>query len=366
MAEPERIVQPERIINPGNLDRLLGSTPEKMAEADADAFISEMTEVPRAPDGKFTARAPEKVEPAEQASSQEDAAPETDSGDDAVTEPADNSTAIDPPASWTADAKEHFAKLTPELQQYVVQRESEREKGISQKLNESTAAQKAAQAVIEAAQAERQQSQALLQAASQYINELDPVISEGMKLDWAAESIKDPAGTQTKWFEFQKRAQVAQQMQAKVSQLAQQANQERLVTYVKNLAQAMPDFIDPVKGPEIRSSYAPVLKAVGFSEAEIQQGWGIPRDVREMKILDMAAKGFAIESAKAKLSDKRVPQQAPKVGKPSAAQTPQTRQAVIEKRLTDQLKHAPGTVKGLSNDKYIDRLTQLLELPRAK
>ena len=370
MAEPERVIQPERIINPGNLDRLLGGqVPEKMGQSDADAFIAEMTEPetpPRDETGKFTARAPEKVEPAEPVSEPEGTEAVETAPQEAETEPADNSTAIDPPASWTAEAKEHFAQLTPELQRYVAQRESEREKGISQKLNESTAAQKAAQAAIEAAQAERNQSQALLQAASQYISELDPVLAEGMKTDWAAESIKDPAGTQTKFFEFQKRAQVAQQMQAKVAQMAQQANQERLVAYVKNLSQTMPDFVDPVKGPQIRESYAPVLKAVGYSDGEIQQGWGIPRDVREMKILDMAAKGFALENARAKLADKKVAQPAPKVGKPAATQTPQGRQAAIEKRLADQLKHAPGTVKGLSNDKYIDRLTELLTLPRGK
>lgn len=43
---------------------------------------------------------------------------------------------IDPPSSWSADAKEHFAKLPPDLQAIVAKRESEREGLLTQKSQE--------------------------------------------------------------------------------------------------------------------------------------------------------------------------------------------------------------------------------------
>lgn len=45
-------------------------------------------------------------------------------------------TPIEPPTSWTAEAKERFSALPPELQRYISQRESEREKLIGQKSTE--------------------------------------------------------------------------------------------------------------------------------------------------------------------------------------------------------------------------------------
>lgn len=50
-----------------------------------------------------------------------EAEPETDAG-----------VVIDPPASWTNEAKEKFAALPPETQEYIVQRESERDKYLTE------------------------------------------------------------------------------------------------------------------------------------------------------------------------------------------------------------------------------------------
>lgn len=50
---------------------------------------------------------------------------------------------VDPPASWTAEAKEKFAQLSPELQKFVSEREAQREKFVNQKATELAELKKA-------------------------------------------------------------------------------------------------------------------------------------------------------------------------------------------------------------------------------
>lgn len=52
-------------------------------------------------------------------------------------EPVEAETPIDPPASWSADEKEHFGTLPPAVQKALVRRESEREASYTQKSQEA-------------------------------------------------------------------------------------------------------------------------------------------------------------------------------------------------------------------------------------
>ncbi len=54
---------------------------------------------------------------------------------------------IEAPVSWTAEAKEKFAKLPPDVQEYITQRESEREKLLTQKSTEFSEQQRKYDAV---------------------------------------------------------------------------------------------------------------------------------------------------------------------------------------------------------------------------
>lgn len=72
-----------------------------------------------------------------------DPEPESIEGDQQAAEPAQpEKPAIKPPASWDKVAQESFAKLPPELQEVVSNREREREKAINAKAQEAAEARK--------------------------------------------------------------------------------------------------------------------------------------------------------------------------------------------------------------------------------
>ena len=77
----------------------------------------------RAPDGKFAGKDGKAAEQAPADAKPDSAAQKTEA------EPA--TPAIEPPNSWTAEAKAHWAKLPPETQSYIAQRESEAHKAIT-------------------------------------------------------------------------------------------------------------------------------------------------------------------------------------------------------------------------------------------
>lgn len=62
--------------------------------------------------------------------------------DQPETQEAEAAKPIDAPVSWSADAKERFSKLPPDVQQVIAERESEREKAIATKAQEAAQFQK--------------------------------------------------------------------------------------------------------------------------------------------------------------------------------------------------------------------------------
>jgi len=110
-----------------------------------DSATEEPTEQARDESGKFTTDTPEAPETAESDEITDDESEvvdldneeddttedhETDETEDATSEP------VNPPDSWTTEARERFANLDPETQAYIVQREQEQADGVA-KLKET-------------------------------------------------------------------------------------------------------------------------------------------------------------------------------------------------------------------------------------
>lgn len=172
------------------------------------------------------------------------APPEVDaSGDDHDgAGPAANAPpAIDPPASWSQEAKESFRALPPELQRTVADRERAREVALS-------TAQREAADVRKAVESERQNYAAQLQNALSLYTNFDPVISEGMKTDWAKLASQDPAGYIAQKAAFDDRLQKLQAGQAQLYDINQRALQQRLADEDRKLVEKIPEWADPEKG----------------------------------------------------------------------------------------------------------------------
>ena len=177
--------------------------------------------------------------------------------------------AIEPPASWKADAKERFAKLPRDLQKTIADRESERERGLTKSQQESADARKAAAAERESVQAERNAYVTRLNTLIDMANTMDPVLAEGRKTDWAALSKTDPLGAQTKWFEFQQRSAQIQALANERDGIAQRSKLENFKRHDTALREKLPEiWADDGKRTAFQSEFGKYLTEQGFSAQE--------------------------------------------------------------------------------------------------
>lgn len=135
----------------------------------------------------------------------------------------------EPPASWKAEAKERFKALTPELQKYVSERESERERGIQQAANEQIQAKKAAEAELASIKAERQAYADRLGAIIDGVANSNPKLQEWQQRDWEKYARENPLESSAEWFAYQKAAGALQAAQFERDRVQQQSlNEQRL------------------------------------------------------------------------------------------------------------------------------------------
>lgn len=282
------------------------------------------TETPRDESGRFKARGEESEDQPEALAEADpnDAAPDEDqpSGEEDGDEPeSEDDPPIDPPASWTKEQRDAWNALTPQAKQVVLERETARDAEVRRVQNEAADERKAAKAEREATAQERRQYADNLKAIHQLQAVIDPVLAEGNQTDWVKLAKDDPAGYVAKAAEYQQRLNIFQAVQAEIQQVTQRQNAESRADYAKRLADEYPDLTDAVKGKAVKESWMPTLKHVGFSDAEIEQGWGIPHEPRYFKILDLATKQIRAEAERAKIGDKKVAPQPTKTVKPRAA-----------------------------------------------
>lgn len=185
-------------------------------------------------------------------------------------EPEPEAPAIDPPASWDADAKERFKALPPDLQTVVVERERERESAFGKTQREAAEAKKAAEAQLQAVTREREAYTAQLSQLIQMAKTMDPVLAEGAKTDWVRESQQDPAGTQAKWFAYQQRQAQLQALQQERDRVAALQAQEQLTRATESLSKELDFWGDEAKRSKFQGDLRAFLKTKSFGDDEIR------------------------------------------------------------------------------------------------
>ncbi|MGF7213088.1 hypothetical protein GGE65_007724 [Skermanella aerolata] len=160
-----------------------------------------------------------------------DADEEEDEGDVEPDQPA-----IDPPASWSREEKEAFASLPPEVQSTLARRESERDRAFQTKAQQLAEDRKAADARIQAMQAQYEQALSYL--------------SEGMAAeaepDWAQLARDDPFGWIEKkgeWDQRQKKEAALRVEQERINAHRQAKAAEEFQTYRSQQAEKLTEFI---------------------------------------------------------------------------------------------------------------------------
>lgn len=249
-----------------------------------------------------------------------EAAPEADSAPEG----------LEPPKLWTKEAKERFASLDRDTQEYLLQQDQAREAEVK----------KASQTVSEKDKTLAKEREAIERIKAQYEGAL-PAVMQMLETQRAGEfgdiktyadieamAANDPA-RYLKWDAHQRKVQaVQQQMQAAEQQRAQEiakkweefsAEQDKLV------ADKIPEMADPAKAEKLGKQAVSYLSNIGFDSDELTNLWhgkaGISlRDARVQLIIAEAAKARDAQEALRKAKTQTVPPvQRPGVAQPRGA-----------------------------------------------
>lgn len=279
---------------------------EISAEAEADA--DEETEADPATDSD--------ADPDDEATAAED-----DEGDDTEAEDPP----IQPPHSWDKEAKERFKQLDRETQEYLVNRENERDRAVSQKLNEAAETRKAAEeAALKFAQYAQTFDQLATQAQQRFAD-------KWANTDWQKLADENPA----EYVRMQEAYKADQQVLARTQQAQQaaemQAHQQFLQREGERLKEVAPELADPEKGGERKRELAKFLSEQGVDQNALK--WA-SADELAIAYDAMRWRKAQAQSAKPKPVEKK---QAPKSVRPAAEAKTKPRKAQVRESAMKRL-----------------------------
>lgn len=279
---------------------------------------------------RVEAREPEREVPQERPQEQESRQQEAPAEREAVETTASEPEALEPPKSWTREAKERFGSLDRDTQEYLLKQDQAREAEIK----------KATATVGEKDKTLAQERDAIRKMRSQYEGALPAVLQmlEQQRVgefgdiktyaDIEAMAANEPA-RYLKWDAHQRKVQaVQQQMKAAQDQQAQEIDkkwQEFSAEQDKIVAEKIPEMADPAKAEKLGKQAVGYLSDIGFDSEELQSLWhgkaGISlRDARLQQIIAEAAKAREAQEALRKAKTQTVPPvQRPGVAQPRGA-----------------------------------------------
>jgi len=185
---------------------------------------------------------------------------------------------IEPPRSWTKEEKERFYSLPRETQEYLANREQERDREIRRSQNEAAEARK-----VTATERDR-----LEQARLHYESSL-PTLLQSLQaahgLDFSdlksMTEIRQLAVTNptryAQWDAQQRQIAAVQNELAVAQQLRAGENAQRYTAFVERererFAEAAPEMTDDTERARLRDAAASVLSEIGFSDEELTRLW---------------------------------------------------------------------------------------------
>lgn len=248
--------------------------------------------------------------------------PET-SGETKEAEPAVEPT-IQPPRSWSKEAIEHWSKLDPATQEYLVNRDREDSAAVKRSLQEAADKTKAVSAKEQAAEQARQQYEGTLPHVlhgmlQQQVGEFgDLVTPQGQwdqakidqlaKEDWPRYILWNRAQEKTRYVQGQIAEAQQRQEQERTQQFTRFADEQDKFFLDKN-----PDMADSEKASAIQDAAIKTLKSLGYDEDELVKSWNGQKDIslRDHRMQQLVRKATQWDEAQAK-AKAAVPRAQPK------------------------------------------------------
>lgn len=252
----------------------LESLLKQPAFTEASASAKAVADKPARPD----ARNPSFAEAADGAPSDAPAEEDDGPGEDQVTEEdeggVDPEAVIAAPKSWPAEMRAQFAKLPPDLQRVIADRETERDAAFNRQVNEAADKRRAAEVELQAASTERRHYLAGLSAV---IGELaHQTASDFADVRTTADLEKLASEDPARYLRWQARREAILSAQAEAEALAERERSEQehhfrgyLDEQRRLLLEKMPELGDPKKVRAIMTEGTAYLKEIGFTDPEI-------------------------------------------------------------------------------------------------
>ena len=227
---------------------------------------------------------------------------------------------ITPPVSWTGENKARFAELPRDVQEYISQRETEREKFVQSKAQEAKLIETRVQA--EASDAFKNVAQTFAQQLVALRAELPARPSHQLQAD-------DPYTYAEQMDAYERAAAHNQWIERQVGTVTQQLQQARAADHQRSQMETLtvlqtdfPEYLDDAKGPEIRQKLGSTAQSLGYSAEQIAAA--DHADIKAMKLAtEWREKAEKYDRLMSKKMEKvREAKGMPRVSRPGTAQGP--------------------------------------------
>ena len=258
---------------------------------------------------------------------------------------------IEPPRSWSNEEKERFASLPRETQEYLTQRETERDTALRRGQNETAEQRKAIEAERQQLEQTRQQYEQALptllatlqQAQSGDFSDIKTMqdVERLAREDWPRYAL---------WDAHQKKiSAVQQEMQASQQRQQQQYQTEwaKWATDEDNkFLDAAPEMANKETAAKVTKQATDLLTTLGFSESDIGNLWSGRNNVslRDHRVQLLIRDAMRYREAKAAVPKAAAPKPVAKVQRPG---TPAERATERDTQLTglDKTLEDSGSIK---------------------
>jgi hypothetical protein len=311
------------------------------SEDEADDGADDSDDVDASADDEDSAsdqEASDEDAPEEDPASEDDAEDE----DDAPAEPVS-----DPPKFWSAEEKALFAKAPAELQQVISARDAEYSRQVSLAKEEAATARKEASVITDVKSAIDKQ---LERAETVFKGKWDGV-------DWAQWAKDDVAEYAAAKEEFEAEQRELEALRTSQEATAREEHRQFVKAESARLAELVPVFADPAKGPEIKRSVAEMLREDGFPVEAIQAAGALELRLAYEALQWRQAQKRLAQKPQPKPEPAKVEKKAPGVVKPVAAAPP--RKAIVQRKTQEVVSRAHKT------GRMDDAVAALMALERA-
>jgi hypothetical protein len=294
--------------------------------------------------------------PADESAVKADAAPpqEAPGETEGEPDPAEALPPIEPPRSWTKEEKERFASLPRETQEYLSNRETERDREFRRSQNEAAEIRKAVEAERQRVEHSRLQYEQALTVVHDQLQSVQAGQFSDIKTmeDVNRLAQEDPVRF-TQWQAHRMQIGAVQQeiAAAQQRQLEEAQNQLRkfMQTESAKLIEKFPELSDKDAYQKVSNSAVSTLEELGFSRDELGKLWsgevGISLHDHRLQALLIDGIRYRESTAKQKEAQKTVHEKlkdVPPVQRPGVAQGKNAGRAQELQNLNKQLDGATG------------------------